>query len=321
MTKPNLFVVGEAKSGTTALANFLEQHPDVFMSTEKEPSHFRTDINQEVYDFQEERGQKRVLEKAWRYKYEKLDDYLALFEDTQAPIAGEASIYIESRVAAELIHEFNPDAKIVVLYREPISYLQSLYYHAIRNSNENATSFEQALAWEDDRRNGRRLPDTLSRPSSLYYSEKIKYAQKLRRFLRVFPASQIKVVLFEEFRKDNGAATKEVFEFLGVDPMVDISTRQLNVGSVPRFQKLQRVMRSTGLSQIVKRKSRGLHRILTNVYKTLVFRKVDKPELDPAFEQSLRSTYKSEVVELNELLNAKGLIDKDLVEFWGYDRA
>src|SRR6266446_2704827 len=110
--KPNFFIVGAPRCGTTALYSYLRQHPDVFLPEYKEPHYFNTDMNS-----------------GGAIRKEK--DYLAQFSGAQnQPRIGEASVYYLSSVAApEQIKSFCPTAKIIIMLRNPVDTVDALHAH------------------------------------------------------------------------------------------------------------------------------------------------------------------------------------------------
>src|SRR5580704_895448 len=112
MRKPDFFVVGAPKSGTTAISNYLSKHPDIFMAR-KEMHHFGGDL----------RFGRQFYRRDTR-------EYLSEFNSRRDQSrAGEASVwYLFSHQAASEIKSFNPDARIIVLLREPVEMLYSLYF-------------------------------------------------------------------------------------------------------------------------------------------------------------------------------------------------
>ena len=133
-TKPNLFIVGAAKSGTTSLHNYLNQHPDIFMSTPKEPHYL---INNEI-------GQSRILNGVTCK-----NDYYDLFLDgKKSKYRGESSVmylmYPEI-VIPKINNKFGKDSKVIIMLRNPIDRAYSGYQHVKRfNSNENTLDFKAA---------------------------------------------------------------------------------------------------------------------------------------------------------------------------------
>ena len=116
-TKPNFFIVGAPKCGTTAFNADLKRHPDVFIPERKEIHFFGHDLKLD--------GERPSLEA-----------YLALFAPSASRCAiGESSVfYLFSRTAADEIYSFNPDAQIIIMLRDPIDMVHSLYYHTCKNS-------------------------------------------------------------------------------------------------------------------------------------------------------------------------------------------
>ena len=141
MVKPNFFIVGAPKCGTTAMYTYLDAHP-VFMPDRKEPHFFGSDLEHLPIDARSR------------------DEYLGLFAPAgDKKRIGEASVYyMISHTAAQEIAAFNPAAHIIIMLREPVDMLHSLYHHLLYSGSETEATFEAALAAEPDRRAGRRLP-------------------------------------------------------------------------------------------------------------------------------------------------------------------
>ena len=199
--RPEFFIVGAPKCGTTALYTYLDAHPGIFMSRVKEPYHFCPDLRI---------GLPTIADR---------DGYLALFRDaSEAQLAGEASVwYLYSRQAARLIREFNPDARIIIMLRSPAEMAFSLYNHYHYSGIEPLTTFEAALDAEADRRAGRRLPTHRDVRETLFYREVVRYAPQVGRYLDVFGKEQVRVILFEDFRDQTESVYRETLDFLGVE--------------------------------------------------------------------------------------------------------
>ncbi len=145
---PDFFIAGHQKCGTTALYMMLSQHPEIFMPDVKEPWFFGRELRS------------RFAKPSTRGRPNTLEDYLELFADA-APdqVAGEASPQtIRSLSAAREIAALRPDAKIVVLLREPAAFLRSLHLQLVVTNIEDEPDFGKALALERLRRSGERIP-------------------------------------------------------------------------------------------------------------------------------------------------------------------
>ena len=151
---PDFFIVGHAKSGTTALYEMLRPHPQIYMPDGKEPWFFSTDM---ATRFQ-----------PWRVgaPVQTLEEYLLLFTGARPEQRmGEASSsYLWSRTAAERIAEVAPEARIIAILREPASFLRSLHLQLLQNHVEDRKDFRKAISLEEARRQGRHVPRRSHRP-------------------------------------------------------------------------------------------------------------------------------------------------------------
>ena len=136
--KPNFFIVGAPKSATTSLHYYLGQHPDIFMSTEKEISYFF---------FNESKRNVKGLK-----------EYMKHFEDVKnEKVIGESTpAYLSSENAMKEIKEFSPKAKILISLRDPVEMLKSLHNQYLYNGDEKIKDFEKAISLEDTNSNPKR---------------------------------------------------------------------------------------------------------------------------------------------------------------------
>jgi hypothetical protein len=198
--RPNFFIIGAPKSGTTALFEYLKSHPRIAVSSEKEPHYF-------CEDFPGFRWAKSA------------DQYLDYFRHaTDAHLAvGEASpLYLYSRVAARNIKAFAPDAKIVVMFRSYVDYLLSYHHHTVYNQDETVARFEEAWHLQEERRAGKQIPSTCREPAFLQYRDVASLGAQLARVYEAFPREQVKVIFFDDFTRNTKAAYEDVLAFLGV---------------------------------------------------------------------------------------------------------
>jgi hypothetical protein len=310
---PDFFIVGHKKSGTTALHAMLSQHPDVFMPRLKEPHFLATDRKAR---FRNPRGGRLP---------ETLEEYLALF-DPAGPdqLTGEASAsYLWSQTAAEGIASLAPEARIIAILREPASFLRSQYLQFRRIHFEDQRSMRKAIALDDARREGRKIPARCPYPAMLIYSDHVRYAEQLRRYHARFPREQVLVLIYEEFRADNRGTLREVTRFLGIDQEFAFQELEVNTTSkTMRSQQADDVVRSLtdggGAASRAARTAmkvlpKGLRRrALGGLRRHLVFGA--PPPVDDELMLELRRRFKPEVEAAGEYLG------RDLVGLWGYDR-
>jgi hypothetical protein len=202
MRRPNFFIVGAPRCGTTSMYIYLWQHPEVYVSVHKEPHFFGSDLSPLAGTVREE------------------ELYLALFAGAGGhPRVGESSVwYLLSERAASEIHAFAPDAKIIILLRDPVAMAHSLHSLYTRSGNEDLPDFEEALAAEAERREGNRLPAGVYFPEGLIYTDVVRHAAKVERYLDAFGRENVHCVLLEDLVRDTAAVYRRTLEFLGIDP-------------------------------------------------------------------------------------------------------
>ena len=183
--RPNLFIVGAMKSGTTSLHSYLQVHPQIFMSQSKEPAYFVDELNWK-------RGE---------------DWYLGLFRDAgDAEVVGESSTdytkYPTYRDVAQRIARFNPAARFIYIMRDPVERTIGHYWHAVRGRD----------------RFGRERRDLLAAiRENPHYRDVSHYAMQLEQYVRIFGRDRILAVTFEEMNARPEVFTQSIFRWLGVD--------------------------------------------------------------------------------------------------------
>jgi len=228
--KPSFFIVGAPKAGTTSLNDYLTQYSDIFIPPTKEMHFFGADL-------QQKRRNEAALTRA---------AYLSHFKsmDTEV-IGGEASVlYLKSRTAALEIRSFCPEAKIIVMLRQPAELIHSLHAQLISQGDEDVENFATALTLEQDRKAGRKLPKGVSVPDDgLFYREVAQLGTQLGRYMDVFPTEQVHVIFFEDFVTNPLATVDNVRKFLGLSPVTaPIDTTVRNPASRPRSRLLTRFL-------------------------------------------------------------------------------
>ena len=197
---PDFFIVGQPKCGTTALYEMLKRHPQIYMPSVKEPEYFADELATEPPPIDLPTT---------------MDHYLSLFADaTPKQLIGEASaLYLWSHTAARNIARIRPDARIIAIIREPASFLLSLHLYHVKIRIETEKDLRQALILEDERKHGRQLPTGGFWRTLLIYSEHMKYLDQLHRYQDAFPASQLLVLLYDDFRANNQASIRTILNF------------------------------------------------------------------------------------------------------------
>ena len=227
MRKPNFFIVGAAKCGTTALYEYLRRHPDIYMSAEKEPAYFCPDLN---------------------YRRRSEAEYLQLFAEANGEKKmGEASTsYLYSTQAASEIKQFCPDAQIIIMVRNPVDMVHArhaqMYYHCV----EDIEDFARAMAAEQDRKAGRLPAPREHSIKHLFYRDTARYTEQINRYLAAFTAHQVKVIVFDDFKSETARVYREVCQFLDVDPTFQPAFAVVNANKKVRNRFLQELLEIPG---------------------------------------------------------------------------
>ena len=272
MLLPNLFIVGAAKCGTSSLHHYLDQHPAISMSANKEPSIFTSPT--------------------WR------EDAAAYAEmlDPDAPVRGESSTnYTKHPAFAGVparIAELVPDAKLIYVVGDPIPRCVAHYAQNVFAGTE-SRPLNEALRDFDDPRNT--------------YVWTGRYATQLEQYLEHFPLSSVLVLDQADLRGDRVATIRRAFSFLGVDETFESP----KFGELRNTRKVQRrlggvgsVLRGSRGARVYRKLPPRWRRPLTDAGWRLLARPVSRPELDPGLREELSALYREELDRLKSLTGA-----------------
>jgi hypothetical protein len=239
--RPNLFLVGAQKSGTTTLATMLAGHPEIAMSTPKEPGFLA--FGEQGYTCRDGYGE---LARASSWVVRSEADYLALWQEAPASarVLGEASTwYLSEPGCAEALYRFNPEARVVMILRQPADRAYSAWSHARRDREEPCGSFEEALAAEARRARVSHL---------LRYREMGHYPRQLRHYRQVFGAERVLVLFYEDLRDRPEALWRQCCEFLQIARIPAPEAYRQNRSGMPRSPLVYRLLRSERFKRSVK---------------------------------------------------------------------
>ncbi len=202
MKRPTFFIAGAPRCGTTALYVYLGEHPNIFLPEIKEFHYFASDFPD---------VQKITLKSD--------DEYLKMFAGAgeQHLAIGEVSpLYIYSKTALPKIREFNPAAKIILILRNPIDFVQSVHQLNLSLLRDDESDFEKAWRLQDSRKQGINIPSSCREPGLLFYGELGLFGKHVERVFEIFPRKQVHVILFDDFSTNPGAVYENILAFLGV---------------------------------------------------------------------------------------------------------
>jgi hypothetical protein len=284
---PNFFLVGAAKAGTTSIYAYLSQHPEIFFPAFKEP-HFFTQVRPAP--------EQRFLINA----VTKRSAYLRLYARAAShSVIGDASpSYLWHPVVPRRIRAQVPQAKVAVILRDPVERAYSHYLMDYREGSQSKPFYEALL--EDMNR-----PKKGWGVSYLYYELGL-YAEQVQRYLKIFMPERVKVLMFDDLRRDAKAVLREIAGFLGLDPepLAHVNTSQrYNSYAAPRNQYLRRLA-GARLSRMV---GQALipHRLGTFIFERIFLKQAPKPPLDPRARELLCSLYDPEIDKLERLMGRR----------------
>jgi Sulfotransferase domain len=225
--RPDFFIVGAPKCGTTAMAEYLRQHPQIFMPMAKELHYFGSDL-------------------AYFRRRPTPEEYMACFADAaEARRVGEASVgYLYSEHAPAEILAFSPQASVIVMLRDPLDAIPARHAQRLFVGEEDIEDLEAALAAEPERELGRRVPPACDIPYALRYVWTSRYASHVERYFEAFGRERVHVILYDELRDDTAAAYRETLRFLGCDPNFVPQFPVVNARKRARSRTFQRLIRT-----------------------------------------------------------------------------
>lgn len=278
--KVDFFIVGAPKSGTTSLYHYLSEHPQVEMSSQKEPDYF---------------SDKAIHEQGMYYaknRVDTLDKYESLFVQKESVVYGEASVsYLFYENVAEDIKKYNPNAKIIIMLRDPIERAFSHYLMDYRLGLI-SDSFENVLAKISKHKN-----------AHLFYQQYIevsKYAKQIQRYLDFFKKENILFIDYEDFKKNVSKTVDQVYNFLNISTefVADINTKH-NTFIMPKNKIIRLIYSFVFLRKILI--------FLFPVYlvkniSVLLFKSDKKPELLKETRSLLSIIFNDDIKKMEEVL-------------------
>ena len=237
MKKPNLFIVGAPKCGTTFLYHYLKQHPEIFFSDFKEPHFFGSDLIRKngAYDLN-------------------MNEYQKLFNSDKKIIGEASTFYIFSKTAAQEIYNFNPNSKIIIMLRDLVDLVYSMHSQFVFSGDEIIEDFKEALDLENHRLNGMKIPAQTTVVNKLFYTQNILDLPKnIDSFINYFKRDNIQFVLLDDIKNNPERVYFEILTFLNIDSTINI----------PNFKVINKnkSYKSKFIRNFIKRYSIGLGKL------------------------------------------------------------
>jgi hypothetical protein len=290
---PDFFIIGAPKCGTTALAQLIAAHPQVFLSDPKEPHFFDADYHRGLEFY------RRTYFLKWRGD----------------GVTGEATpSYLAAAFVPQRIYLSNPQARLIAILRNPIDRAYSSWW-MLRARSMETMSFPAAIAANEEAQNhcsdataevsesswqaqvaairtGRPLPIR-------NYLETGYYARHLQRYLQFFPPAQLHVVFSDDLQRDTERTVREIWRHLGVADHYEVGAdRKANEAMGVGAQPLLRLARLSGLMR--------LRSLLPDTVRNRIKRTLsglgNAPKMDESTRGKLIAHFEPHVRELETLL-------------------
>jgi hypothetical protein len=271
---PNFFIVGSAKSATTSLFFYLNQHPEIFFACLKEPWFFSSDYCKSPSGI------------------DSLEKYLKLFRNAkEQPIVGEASVsYLCFDNVAEKIKKFSPKSKILISLRNPIDRAFS-YYSMYEMKGLVKKDFSFYI------KNGLNISGIEVFSSGLYYKQ-------VKKYLEIFGHDRVKIIFFKDINNDIKKVLRDICIFLDIDESFNFNTENsYNKTYKPKYKFITKLLYSNNKIKYIFKKiipKKQSFKILMFIQRINI---INKYVINKKQKNELVRYYKEDIKKLSNLLN------------------
>ncbi len=287
MTMPNFLIIGAAKAGTTALHEYLQQHPQIYMTPTKETNFFA--FEGKTLNFQGP-GDEALQD----FSITDLSTYQAEFQQVTHELArGEACpSYLYLPQTASRIKKYIPDTRLIAILRNPVERAYANFLHIVRDDREPQSNF--ALALKDE-------PTRIANNWEWFwhYIQLGYYGVQLQRYYQIFSPGQIKVYLYEDLKEKPIALLQDIFRFLEVDDtfIPDMAIRP-NKSGMPKNKILHHFLTKpnplkTWLKPLLPSKIR----------QKIQHQNLITPQISQEVRQQLINLYREDILQCQDLIN------------------
>jgi hypothetical protein len=294
--RPDFFTIGAPRCGTTALSTYLAEHPRIGFSRPKETQFFCTDLPDIHFMTADPKEYVKLC-----FGHCAGKDYLAI---------GEGSVWnLYSRAAVGNILRFNPEARFIIMLRNPVDLCLALYEKRRELLQEDQPTFELGWRAEQERSESRSRPRHFRESLGVAgYRDVAMLGEQVERAFSLIPSHRRLLILFEDFIADTAAVYRQVLDFLGVPHDGRQAFPKINTGQHVEYPRLWELIwgslvRFYPLLDPVKRKL-GIPAL--NVYPRLArLFMSDRPtrsEIPPALRAEMRSYFDADINRLSAVI-------------------
>jgi hypothetical protein len=288
--KVNLFLIGAPKCGTTSLANYLHEHPQIKLGSKKEPHYFNFDMKNRYAD--------------------SISAYSDIYKDLNSKYILDASVwYYYSEKAMREIIKYNPEAKFIYMVREPVSLFYSLHQELLNTYEETKKSPQEAWHISFERMGGKKIPTFTKEKTLLYYPETCALGKRLEHILQYVDLKNLIVIDFKQFAQHTSYVYDEILSKLELEK-VAVDFINHNPRKYPKNMALTKLIKVAGA---LKRNLGITHGFqILNYLKERNTTSARNIVTDPKLDQEVKNYFQNDVKKLSLLSN------QDFANNWGY---
>ena len=275
--KVGIFIVGAPKAGTTSLHYYLNEHPEILMSSVKEPDFF---------------SDKEIVDQGLYYGTTRINTsqkYHNLFQEKKdAKIFGESSVsYLFYPEVPKRIKEYNTDAKIIIMLRNPVDRAFSHYL----------MDFRLGLLSDE-------FEDVFNKKEGLKFQQYFllgNYYSQVKRYYDEFSKENVHIIWYSDFKKDAEKEIQKVFKFIGIDLDYKVNFETVhNSFSMPKNKIIRKIYSVIWLRKLL---SFLLPSTFVRFTKSTLFKKRSKPKITTESSKTFTEYYLDDICKLEELLS------------------
>jgi hypothetical protein len=300
MKRPNFYIAGAPRCGTTALYTYLGEHPNIFLPKIKELHYFASDFP----DVQ------KII-------FKSVDEYLTIFADAgeQHQAVGEVSpLYYYSNVALKNIREFDPSIKIILILRNPVDFVQSVHQLNLGLLREDEPDLARAWELQETRKQGNLIPKSCREPALIQYGEMGLFGRHVEKLFGIFPKEQVLIILFDDFAANPKSIYEAILMFLGVPSDGRQEFPSVNANYEHKSKVLARIIHPPQFIYRLFMRIISLFGVSSMKKVSLIYNKVElfnarrtpRASLNPDLRRKLQSYFRDDIHKLAKL------IDRDL---------
>lgn len=289
--KVDFFIAGGPKCGTTALASYIDTHPKICFARPKEPWFFDTDLSLSSH----------VKHEGLVSKYH--NEFFKHYDKGEHLLIGEGSpLYLFSSVAIDNILQYNPNARFIVMLRNPLDMVQSWHSQLCYNGpmHEPVTDFKEAWALQEQRSEGRDVPVRCAEPMQLQYFKVCSLGSQLERLYAKVNPENVLPILFDDMIADMRSIYLQTEFFLGIEDDGRTEFPRVNANKIMKKRWLRVLLRR--LNQVKKTVGLNVSLGVGDKIRTLTDQCVSRESLEAHVLNEVRSTFLPEVELLEKVL-------------------